>query len=114
MRLSSAYAASAADRDDLFQEICLAIWRALPRFRGDCSLRTFIYRIGHNRGLTFRARSRQPLASLDEVAEPEAPDPPPDELLDERTRAEALLDAVRRLPTLQREAIVLHLEGLTP
>jgi RNA polymerase sigma factor (sigma-70 family) len=113
MRLCAAYTSTAADREDLFQEICLAIWRALPGFRGDCSKRTFIYRIGHNRGLSFRSRQR-PTARLDEVPEPEAPERPADELLDARSRADALLAAVRRLPALQREAIVLHLEGLSP
>jgi RNA polymerase sigma factor (sigma-70 family) len=114
MRLCSAYADGPADRDDLFQEICFAIWQAFPRFRGECSLRTFVYRIGHNRGLTFRARSKRHATSLDDVAELEADERPVDELLDERSRADALVAAVRRLPTLQREAIVLHLEGLTP
>jgi RNA polymerase sigma-70 factor (ECF subfamily) len=114
MRLCSAYADGAADRDDLFQDICFALWQALPRFRGECSLRTFVYRIGHNRGLTFRARAKRDATSLDDVAEPEAHGTPIDELIDERSRADALVAAVRRLPTLQREAIVLQLEGLTP
>lgn len=56
-RLTAGYARQHADRNDLYQEILLAVWRALPSFRGDASLRTFVLRIGHNRGLTFRARS---------------------------------------------------------
>jgi RNA polymerase sigma factor (sigma-70 family) len=114
MRLCAAYAPTAADREDLFQEICLALWRALPRFRGESSLRTFVYRIGHNRGITFRAREGRPTQSLGTDVEPEAPDRPADEVLDEQSRARVLLDTVRQLPALQREAIVLHLEGLSP
>jgi RNA polymerase sigma-70 factor, ECF subfamily len=112
MRLSAAYARTAADRDDLFQEICFALWRALPGFRGQCSLRTFVFRIGHNRGLTHRTRHRW-MAPLDEVPELPSADRPIDDALDARQRADVLLAAVRRLPELQRQAIVLHLEGLT-
>jgi RNA polymerase sigma factor (sigma-70 family) len=58
-RLCSAYAGTAADREDLFQEIFFAVWRALPGFRGDASVRTWLYRIAHNVALTWRARDRR-------------------------------------------------------
>ena len=44
-RLCAAYQTDAADQHDLFQEIALALWEALPRFRGDASERTWLYRI---------------------------------------------------------------------
>jgi RNA polymerase sigma-70 factor (ECF subfamily) len=58
-RLSAAYAETAADRDDLFQDIFLAIWRSLPDFRGDASVRTWLYRIAHNVALTWQTRDRR-------------------------------------------------------
>jgi RNA polymerase sigma factor (sigma-70 family) len=58
-RLCSAYAENAADREDLFQDIFLAVWRALPGFRGDASVRTWLYRIAHNVALTWQARHRR-------------------------------------------------------
>jgi RNA polymerase sigma-70 factor (ECF subfamily) len=58
-RLCRAYATSAADRDDLFQDIFLAIWRALPAFRGESSMRTWVYRIAHNVALTWQTRDRR-------------------------------------------------------
>jgi RNA polymerase sigma factor (sigma-70 family) len=58
-RLSAAYANRAVDREDLFQEIFLAVWRALPAFRGDASARTWLYRIAHNVALTWQARKRR-------------------------------------------------------
>jgi DNA-directed RNA polymerase specialized sigma24 family protein len=45
-------------RDDLLQEILIGIWQALPRFRGEASERTFVFRIAHNRGITHRATRR--------------------------------------------------------
>ena len=58
-RLCGAYAASAADREDLCQDIFVAVWRALPGYRGDASLRTWLYRIAHNVALTWQARERR-------------------------------------------------------
>lgn len=58
-RLCAAYAAGGADREDLFQDIFLAVWRALPGFRGDASARTWLYRIAHNVALTWQARDRR-------------------------------------------------------
>ncbi len=58
-RLCAAYAFSTADREDLFQDIFLAVWRALPGFRGDSSVRTWLYRIAHNVALTWQTRDRR-------------------------------------------------------
>ncbi len=58
-RLCAAYAFSAADREDLFQDVFLAVWRALPGFRGDSSVRTWLYRIAHNVALTWQTRDRR-------------------------------------------------------
>ena len=45
LRLAASYTRNQSDRDDLFQEISLAIWKALPSFRGNSSERTFMFRI---------------------------------------------------------------------
>src|SRR3954463_9150776 len=58
-RLCGAYASAAADREDLFQDIFLAVWRALPSFRGDASARTWVYRIAHNVALSWQTRDRR-------------------------------------------------------
>ena len=41
-RVAWGYVDNAPDREDLMQEILVALWRALPRFRGEASLRTFV------------------------------------------------------------------------
>ena len=64
-RLAGSYVRGAGDCDDLLQEIIVAIWRALPRFRGECSERTFVFRIAHNRAIAHITRRRLPLADED-------------------------------------------------
>ncbi len=106
-RLCSAHRRVPADRQDLFQEIAVALWTALPRFRGDSSERTWLYRIAHNIALTDTAR-RQHKRSR------EAPfdEDPPITTSDGARRAD-LLAAVSRLDPIEREVALLYLEGLT-
>jgi RNA polymerase sigma-70 factor (ECF subfamily) len=111
-RLAEGYAADASEEEDLLQDILFAVWRALPAFRGECSERTFAFRVGHNRGLTYRAR-RGRLYGL-EAAGPVA-DPRVD-LEADAARADAravLLRAIRGLPASHREVVMLYLEGLS-
>ena len=41
------------DTDDLLQEIFVKVWRALPNFRQDAQLYTWLYRIATNECLSF-------------------------------------------------------------
>jgi RNA polymerase sigma factor (sigma-70 family) len=73
-RLCAAYANRAVDRDDLFQEIFLAVWRALPAFRGDASARTWLYRIAHNVALTWASTAAAARLSGDPVGRGHQPE----------------------------------------
>jgi RNA polymerase sigma-70 factor, ECF subfamily len=110
VRLAWGYADSAADHDDLVQDILVAIWRALPRFRGDASERTFVFRVAHNRAITFVSRRRMH-DSLDEHAGIADPRPGPDEELDRAAQHARLIAAVRTLPPTLRDTVMLRLEG---
>ncbi|NKB86963.1 MAG: sigma-70 family RNA polymerase sigma factor [Acidobacteria bacterium] len=113
-RLTAGYARSRQDREDLYQDVALAVWQALPRFRGDCSERTFVYRIAHNRGISHRARTARrntrPLADLEETP---AVTPSPETASIVRDDITRLHVAVRTLPVAYREVVVLRLEGLS-
>jgi len=112
-RVAAIYEADPVRREDLFQDVCLALWQALPRFRGDCSERTFAFRIAHNRGLTHGWRSRGATADLDEAEEIADTRRDPESELCERDRRERLRAAVRRLPPGARQVVALSLEGLS-
>ena len=111
-RLAGSYTRDRGERDDLFQEIALAIWRALPGFRGECSERTFAFRVAHNRGLSYLAKRRLPITDLDDDIEPPASTPDPEQALSIEQQGERLADAVQRLPIGQRQVVTLTLEGL--
>lgn len=111
-RLAGSYVRTGAEREDLLQDIALALWQALPRFRGESSERTFLFRIAHNHCINHITR-RRPMASLEEMEI----DPPdggrsPETTLNEEQDSARLTDAVRRLPLIQRQVVVLALEDM--
>jgi len=111
VRVVANYAAPGPDRDDLRQDVLVAIHRALPRFRGEASLRTFVLRIAHNRGASFAVKRNPALPTEDD---PHFVDPgrSPEEELEQRRRWERLTSGLRQLPLNQRQALSLALEGL--
>jgi RNA polymerase sigma-70 factor (ECF subfamily) len=96
------------------QDIYFAIWRALPSFRGDSSMRTFVARIATNRAVTHVARAVKAPASLELHEEIQAPGDDPERQAIALDRGAKLASAVRSLPLAYRQAAMLALEGLTP
>ena len=112
-RLTGGYARSEADRKDLHQDILIAIWQALPRFGGKSSLRTFVYRIAHNRGVSHRAyEGRREHGSIESMVLPD-PAPGPEQRIEVARRRALLQGAVRSLAPSLRQPIMLHLDGLS-
>ncbi len=95
---------------DVAQEAMIRAWRALPKFRGDSRLSTWLYRITVNTSWTHRARARRhrgvPLDEHYDIAAPEDQDHPvfAGEMLELRAR---LREALDRLPDGQRQVVVL-------
>jgi len=95
---------------DVAQEALIRAWRALPKFRGDARLSTWLYRITVNTAWTHKKRaSRHRASSIDEFTDVAAPvdaDHPEvaGEILELRGR---LREALDRLPDAQREVVVM-------
>lgn len=101
------------DRNDLMQELLLALWKALPAFREDAKPSTFIYRVAHNAALTWRRTRLNYARKVEEFGAqlppvPAAPAASPDTALLERIYAE-----IRRLPPLDRSLVLLSLDGVS-
>jgi len=110
-RIAMSYEADPTLREDLTQQIFLAVWQALPSYRADASLKTFIARVAQNRSISFVTKQvRQP--QVTELPEKlEAAEPNPEESAIYSNERRMLLEATRRLPMPQREVIILVLEG---
>jgi RNA polymerase sigma-70 factor (ECF subfamily) len=108
---------------DLSQEVFLRVFRTIHRFRGQSSLRTWIYRIAvnqaRNRHRFWRRRHRADQVSLDQHVAAHGDvfsgsGPTPERVLAQKELAERLRVALNRLPFDQRTAIVLReVDGLS-
>ena len=111
-RVAAAFERDAALREDLSQDILLAIWQALPKFRGDAPLQHFVLRIAHNRAASHALKaSRAPRsAELDPRMPAATPNLETQAMHSES--AQRLLAAVQQLPVADRQLVTLALEGL--
>ena len=111
-RIASSYEADPAWREDLTQQLLLDVWQALPGFRGESTLKTFIARIAQNRAINFVAHQVRQPKTTEEIPESIAADRPnPEEEVIEASERERLLAATRQLALPQRQVIILVLEG---
>ncbi|MFT6163217.1 MAG: RNA polymerase sigma-70 factor (ECF subfamily) [Myxococcota bacterium] len=111
-RQVASYLPPGQNREDLVQDIWLAIWRALPRFRGDSSTKTYLFRIVHNRAMTWLTR-RRTLPVSDDLDRLSDSRPSPEQSLASQQRSDQLMSAIRALSPGQRQVFILLLEGLS-
>lgn len=105
-----------ADQEDLFQEVLLALWLSLPKFRGEARETTWIYRVAFNTALAWRrgeqrrrtgqAHFLQWDAAWQAQPEPVAANPQA-ELINH------LYAAIRQLPKVEASLALMHLDGLS-
>lgn len=112
-RLAATYARESREREDLLQEIVFAIWRALSRFRGESSERTFVFRIAHNRAITHVAQRRPAMVAADDELEVVDIRPDPERAFSAQQEGRRLLDAIRSLPLAYAQVVTLTLEGMS-
>lgn len=113
-RLAGSYEFDREKCRDLLQDIHLAIWRSFEGFAGNCSLRTWVYRVAHNVTASYVVRhqraGKRPLVSLDEIDElPIAGDS--GDAFDRQQSVERLREFIRQLKPMERQVILLYLEG---
>ncbi len=91
--------------DDALQEAYVRAYRALPRFRGDARMGTWLFRITYNACLDELARSRKTNhVPLDELVEQASEEPLPGELLAGRSE---IATAMQALPADERAVVFL-------
>ena len=91
------------DTNDLLQDIFIKIWTAMPSFRGDSQLYTWLYRIATNETLNrLRKLRRENAISLDAVGEILATRVDEDPYFNGTALQRELHKAIQKLPEKQR------------
>ena len=105
-----------ADAEEAAQEVFLRVHRAIPGFRGDAKLSTWLYAIAARLCLSRLGEAHRRLVRADEAALARVPDPEADPArhLEEDEREAALRRAITELSDDRRMVVVLRdLEGLS-
>ena len=97
------------DADDLLQDIFLKIWTALPSFRGEAQLYTWVWRIATNETLNYlrkeRVRAALRMQSVDAEMERRIEADP---FFNGTEAQRELMKAVSRLPEKQRQVFIMR------
>ena len=105
LKICNVYCKEKQDREDLYQEILIQLWKSFPSFSGKSKITTWIYRIAFNTAVTrYRKEKRTPergaLNDLQETVEPT-----------ENDNIERLYFAIGQLNPLEKAITMLYLEG---
>ena len=93
--------------DDLAQETLVNLWLGLPKFRGDSSSHTWVYRVTLNTCITYERKKKRQVDRGD-IIELSLPD----EESDDGENARRLHRRIQSLECFDRAIILLWLEGL--
>lgn len=104
--------AAGADREDLRQEVLLAVWKSIPSFREQAKASTYLYRVSHNAALVWTRTQRNYRQRVERFGgETSTHEAFGETVTDERLAA--LYAAIRVLKPVDRSLILLFLDGLS-
>lgn len=107
-----AFASEHADRQDLFQEVAVRVWRSVDSFRGESAVPTWLYRVALNTAIAWsrkegrHQRGKQPFEGMEDLlttASAEGRDP----------RVEWLYHQITQLKDVDRSVALLLLDGFS-
>ena len=109
-KIVRSFAFTPHDRDDLFQEISLQLWRSIPDFRGESKDSTWIYRVAlYTATVWVRGeKKRPPTTPLVDLAHILTVQEEPQD-----ARVDWLYDQIAQLSPVDRSVCLLMLEGFT-
>lgn len=114
-RFIAGYERDAGKQQELLQEVHLALWQSFTGYAAQCSLRTWVYRVAHNVGVTHiqsaARRVERGYAMLDQ-AEFYGEDNHDIAHLDRKLDLDRVMALVHSLVPLDREVMLLYLEDM--
>jgi len=111
-RLARGFEFAPDKRRDLEQEMHIAVWRSMAVYDHRCSLRTWVYRVAHNAALSYVMRHKRTAGtvSLEDIDPADGADA--QATADRRIAMDRLMTLIHKLKPLDRQTVLLYLEGL--
>lgn len=104
-KIAMIYTNSSVEREDLFQEICLQLWRSYSNFREEAQFSTWIYRIALNTAIST-IRKKNKYSDFEPIKESLLPA----ETTEDTENVKMLYLAISKLNNIDKALILLWLE----
>jgi RNA polymerase sigma-70 factor (ECF subfamily) len=111
LKVARAYTRTAADCQNLAQDILLQLWRSAPQFGGRAGEATWVYRVTLNTALGWYRKESRRRARQRPLVDVEGPDRTQDPA--QRETVERLYAASRQLPPPDVALVLLYLDDLS-
>ncbi len=108
-KIIKAYAFTEADQNDLFQDICLQMFRSIPNFKGSSAVSTWLYRIALNTAIKWSTKEKKHVAGHQEVEKMTNVLAANEDSKDERVTW--LYDQIKQFNEIDRSLTLLLLDG---
>jgi RNA polymerase sigma factor (sigma-70 family) len=103
------YAYTDADRQDLFQEIVIQLWKSYPKFNGQAKFSTWLYRVGINTAISGLRKQKNFITSYKPASLPvNRSDYNYSETEEERLKQ--LYVAIEQLNQVEKAIVMLYME----
>lgn len=112
LKVCRVYTSHRADRQDLYQEIVLQLWKAFPAFRGEAKFGTWLYRVAINTAITgLQKQSRR--ISTDPIDEVDEKNINHSSLSSDNELWATLHEAIKQLNDIEKAIVMLYLEDFS-
>lgn len=108
-KVSRMYMDEPEDREDLFQEIILQLWKSYGSFKGESKVSTWMYRVALNTSLTFFKKDKRKPDNIRMHHKMDVKDD--NEASHKETQLDYFYKAVHTLNPVEKALIFLFLEG---
>ena len=105
-KITMVYTNGYANREDLFQEICLQLWKSYPNFRQGAQFSTWMYRVALNTAIS-NVRKEKHKVAFEPLRESDRTE---DDGTDEREKVTLLYRAISNLNQIDKAMILLWLD----
>lgn len=100
------------EAEDLAQEVFIQVYESLDKFRGECKLSTWLYRIAVNKAINYKKSVRYRMKRIRLEGDSSISIASKDDLAQEKIEKEEIIShlhqAIKNLPKRQRIALVLN------
>lgn len=112
-KISRAYTHTAQDREDLFNDIALELWKSFTKFKGESKVSTWTYRVALNTSMNYKRKKKNDtlFSSINDFKKEEILPWLADHEQEDASELELLYSCIDELNEINKAIILLYLDG---